>query len=275
MAEQVTVLIPFYNPGQYLIRAVKSVINQTEKNWRLILIDDASTDNTRAKLRKFLSDPRISLLRIPVNVGQSQALNLGLQHVTTPFLVELDADDWFSPLTLETLLKAALAAPKDVGVFYANFTYVYENIKGKVYKKSKEKGRPFLDKYDFLVYNRTVRPRFYRTSTLRAIGGFSTNDPYGGRYVQDRLVLLRLIEGCRFHWVDAKLYYYRQHRSNKTRNKERMREMIEWAIRDALHRWGDGYAPVFVTDESGLPRFQKLVALEPQRQESGDSPRQL
>lgn len=259
---EVTVVIPFYNPGKHLVTAVESVFNQTKKRWHLILVDDASTDVLPPGLKKHLSDPRVKLIRSPKNLGQSKALNLGLEYVTTPFLVELDADDWFSPDALETLLTAAHSAPDDVGVFYANFTYVYENAKGEIRKTTTERGWSYQDKYGFLIHNRTIRPRFYRTSLLRKIGGWPTDDPYQGRYVEDRLVLFRLIGQCRFQWVDAMLYFYRQHRRNKTRDKKRMREMIEWVIRDALHQWGDEYSPVFVQDYSGLPRFEKLVPLK-------------
>ena len=46
MSSKVTVLIPFYNSGRYLVDAIESVFSQTYKNWKLILINDASTDHS-------------------------------------------------------------------------------------------------------------------------------------------------------------------------------------------------------------------------------------
>ena len=56
MTSQVTVLIPFYNPGRYLVEAIESVFSQTYKKWKLILINDASTDNSLSLIEKYLSD---------------------------------------------------------------------------------------------------------------------------------------------------------------------------------------------------------------------------
>jgi glycosyltransferase involved in cell wall biosynthesis len=66
MSSKVTVLIPFYNPGRYLVDAIESVFSQTYKNWKLILINDASTDDSLSLIKKYLSDDRVKICIINV-----------------------------------------------------------------------------------------------------------------------------------------------------------------------------------------------------------------
>ncbi len=75
------------------MEAIESVFSQTYKNWKLILINDASTDNSLSLIEKYLSDDRVSIVHHQHNLGQSSSLNTGLNLVDTPFIIQLDADD--------------------------------------------------------------------------------------------------------------------------------------------------------------------------------------
>jgi glycosyltransferase involved in cell wall biosynthesis len=255
---QVTVLIPFYNPGRYLREAVKSVLTQTYINWKLILIDDCSTDGYLSEIKNFLGDKRIKLLRHTSNQGQSKSLNTGLNDVNTPFVVQLDADDLFFPYTLDVMVKEAQHQPKKMGVLSGNALIFHENNKGKIDRENIRSGRAYDDTYDFLFSNRTLMPRFYRTSALRKINGWPTDDPYGGRYREDMRTLYRLIEHYDFYWIDKVLYKHRRHKSNQTLQVDIYSELIEWSVRDALKRWGDHFSPVFTTTSEGWKRLSRL-----------------
>lgn len=255
----VTVLIPCYNAGPYLSSALKSVFRQTYPHWNIIILDDASTDNSLQRANAYLEDPRVRVLRNNVNLGQSNTQNIGLAAVDTPYIAQLDADDWFMPDTLQTLVAEIKKLPPDTAVLYGNFFYIYQDSKGNVIRKTSEKGRTFRDAYDFLRYNRTVRPRFFRTQCLLDVGGWPIDDPYEGRYAEDRRILLRLIERYRFHWIDKPLYNYRRHPGNKTNDKRKSREALEWLIRDTLVRWGNQYKPIFELDSDNLKRLKGLA----------------
>lgn len=279
MESKVTVLIPFYNPGEYIFEALDSVFAQTFKNWKIILIDDASTDNTVSMIQGYLNDPRIKLVRHSQNMGQSKSMNTGLELVETPFLVQLDADDWFCPHTLEVLMGEAEKQPDDVGVFSGNINVVFDNVERRpIQKKSRKKrsykerdaqekqdqvevrkGRFFKDRYDFLMANTSVWPRFYRTSALKSIEGWPTDDPYDGRYAEDSRVLLRLIEHYRFHWIDEVLLNHRRHSQNQTNMIDMYNNILEWLIHDTLKRWGDKYEPIFKYSDGWL----KITELKP------------
>ena len=87
-----TVILPTYNRAATLPRAVSSVIAQNEPNFELIIIDDGSTDGTRAWLAT-LDDPRIRVTLSEHSQGPSAARNIGIDMATAPVLAFLDSDD--------------------------------------------------------------------------------------------------------------------------------------------------------------------------------------
>ena len=89
-----TIIIPTYNRANTLPRAVATVIAQNEPDFELIIVDDGSTDETRAWL-KTLDDPRIRFALMECNQGPSAARNVGIEMATAPILAFLDSDDMY------------------------------------------------------------------------------------------------------------------------------------------------------------------------------------
>jgi len=87
-----TIVLPTYNRAATLPRAVASVMGQNEPNFELIIIDDASTDETRAWLAT-LDDPRIRVAQTECNQGPSAARNIGINMAAAPVVAFLDSDD--------------------------------------------------------------------------------------------------------------------------------------------------------------------------------------
>lgn len=258
MKPTVTVLVPTYNAGRYLAQALTSVLDQRYPHWQMIVIDDASTDQSIAQARYCFTDKRVTYLHNRRNLGQSKSLNRGLALVQTPYTLQLDSDDWFAPEALTVLVKAANAMPRETALVSGNIAMVFESEYGHITKEVVLKNRSFVDRYDFLQANCSQWPRFYRTSALRRIGGWPTDDPYEGRYMEDRRVLLRLIEEFRFDWLDRVLYFHRRHSGNQTNRLAIYNEMNEWVVRDALKRWNSPYEPVFEVDLFGRLHLKGL-----------------
>jgi glycosyltransferase involved in cell wall biosynthesis len=74
----VSVLMTVFNHQNYLKESVRSVINQSYKNWELITIDNGSTDNSK-KILKTINDKRIKKFFLKKNIGRTKCLNLGLE----------------------------------------------------------------------------------------------------------------------------------------------------------------------------------------------------
>ncbi|MDP3981649.1 MAG: glycosyltransferase [Chlamydiota bacterium] len=104
MIANITVLMAVHNGAPYLKIAIESILDQTYRDFIFLIVDDASTDNTREIIQSY-SDPRIRLIPLGKNVGQTAALNIGLHQASTPWIARMDADDYSSPTRLEEQLR--------------------------------------------------------------------------------------------------------------------------------------------------------------------------
>ncbi|MDQ1143993.1 glycosyltransferase involved in cell wall biosynthesis [Bacillus sp. SORGH_AS 510] len=261
--KKVTVVMPVYNREKYVGNAITSVLNQTLKKWKMLIINDGSTDGTADIIEKFTSDKRIEHVKLPNNQGTGNALQTALGMVDTPYFIIVDSDDWIQPQTLEILLNEMERQPKETSLVYSNTIWWHER-NGVLKRGHMERHRSFQDKYDFLMYRPMVYPRFFRTEAVRQVGGFQSNDPYNGRYAEDRYLLLRLITISQFHWVDANLYNLRIHDNNITQGKNRIyfADVLRYMYTKLLKEWGDEYQPEFEVDENGWLYIKKLRPME-------------
>jgi glycosyltransferase involved in cell wall biosynthesis len=92
----VSVVIPAYNRAGTILRAIRSVQEQTFPDWELLVVDDASTDNTCGVVET-LKDPRIRILRQSANGGPGVARQRGLDAAAGEFVAFLDSDDEWLP----------------------------------------------------------------------------------------------------------------------------------------------------------------------------------
>src|ERR1700739_995623 len=93
---RVSVLLPTHNRKDLLREAIDSVINQTFKDWELIVVDNGSTDGTRDMVRSEYAD-RIRCLTIPHSEMPADARNAGITIARGPYLAFLDSDDLWMP----------------------------------------------------------------------------------------------------------------------------------------------------------------------------------
>lgn len=102
----ISIIVPIYNAADYLEQCIRSLVQQTESDLQIILVDDGSTDRSRPILETFAKqDERIILLQQP-HAGQSAARNRGLQHATGEYIAFVDADDSLEPDWCEQHLQA-------------------------------------------------------------------------------------------------------------------------------------------------------------------------
>jgi GT2 family glycosyltransferase len=112
---RVSVIIAAYNAADCIREALASVQAQTERDHEVLVIDDASTDATAAVVAAVAGDdPRVRLLRAPVNAGPGAARNLGLAAARGEWIAPLDADDRFQPQRLEQLLDLGARSSADM-----------------------------------------------------------------------------------------------------------------------------------------------------------------
>ena len=243
-----TVLMAVFNEAPFVARAIDSVLRQTELSFRLIIVDDGSADRTRRIARTYLKDPRVRLL-CQKHRGTGAALRKALRCVETPYAMRLDGDDELFPNALAVLQKTIERQPPKVGLCYANHVVVH-NQTGK---RMVRRGHAIRNKYDVLRFVGPMAPRIYSVSALRAVGGWSCDDPCRGRFMEDRLLEIKLCHRFSFHWIDRALYLRRFHGENQSaiagREYTRLRK---WAIRKALKDWDAPCTAHFRNGSSGL-----------------------
>ena len=162
---KVSVIIPVFNASKYIDKCVNSVINQSYKNYEIVVIDDGSKDDSLQILKKIKKqyNDKILLLSQPNN-GESFARNKGLELATGDYILFLDSDDWIEKDYIYTLLNNIKDNDIVISGFKRyNFNYEYQYLKipnnnswskfkycsiaGKMFKYS------FLKKYN-LIYKK-------------------------------------------------------------------------------------------------------------------------
>ena len=103
----ITVIIPLYNKEHYVIRAVQSLLEQTQKPDQIIIINDASTDNSVAVLQPILiaNQGLIELVQNETNKGVSYTRNIGISKASSDYIMFLDADDSYDIRFIELVKK--------------------------------------------------------------------------------------------------------------------------------------------------------------------------
>ncbi|HKY60806.1 MAG TPA: glycosyltransferase family A protein [Gemmatimonadota bacterium] len=125
--ERVSVIMPFYDTRpEFMREAIESVLSQTFRDWRLLLVDDGSAEGSSSVARSYASihDAKVIYLEHPGhrNRGQSASRNLAIEHARGEYLAFLDADDIWLPHVLEEQVGLLTAHP-EAGMLYGNTLY--------------------------------------------------------------------------------------------------------------------------------------------------------
>lgn len=129
----VSIIMPAYNSADFIVEAIQSVLQQTHLNWELLIIDDASVDDTVIITQKFAStDSRIQLFQNKTNLGAGVSRNIGIKAAQGSFIAFLDADDLWMPKKLEIQLE--FMKSHDLDMTYSSYYLINESGK-ELFKK--------------------------------------------------------------------------------------------------------------------------------------------
>jgi teichuronic acid biosynthesis glycosyltransferase TuaG len=125
---KVDIILPAYNCEKYIVEAIDSVVDQSYEDWKLIIIDDGSTDLTNDLIKNYLSDKRISLKRLKKNKGQGFCRNFALRYSKSKYVAFIDADD----IWLKEKLKRQIDLMSDLNLSFTYTNYSsFREINGK------------------------------------------------------------------------------------------------------------------------------------------------
>ncbi|WP_238186340.1 glycosyltransferase family 2 protein [Paenibacillus sp. L3-i20] len=119
---KISIVVPIYNVGEKLHCCIQSILNQTFKDWKLLLIDDGCSDNSVSIGRQYeKSDDRIHMYQ-QHNSGSIAARRRGVELSNSPYIMFVDADDWIHPAIVEKLV--GIAEVEDIDITVCNIVKV-------------------------------------------------------------------------------------------------------------------------------------------------------
>ena len=123
---QIQIYVPCCNYGRYLTEALNSIVNQTFKNWHCYIIDENSNDNTfeiaTQFIKKFGTD-KFTYIKNDKRLGLQKIANWVFKNSDAPYVIRLDADDYWLPHLLEKLLRVMIKNPK-AALAFGGFNYI-------------------------------------------------------------------------------------------------------------------------------------------------------
>jgi len=223
----ISVVIATFNRANYLPATIDSVLNQSFKDFELIVVDDGSTDNTQEVLEPYGS--RVKYFYQP-NGGASAARNLGVRHARGAWIAFQDSDDLSLPNHLASLYGYATKHPA-CGMVFANGNYLSGTAQSRRKKtiietaKSRglaEKGVRLVDLFEKSILR--VQAALFSKQAYDLVGGHDESL----RICMDLDLGFRMLMNFPVAYLDEVLFSYRIHDGNIGRNEElRLTENIQ------------------------------------------------
>lgn len=203
MKPEISIVIPLYNKESSIFRTVQSVLNQTFKDFELLIIDDGSTDNS-IKIISEVKDDRLKIFS-KLNGGVSDARNYGVRKALSDYIFFLDADDIISDICLSVFI-GLVNKYKGESVFISNFKILLADDKEIIYSQGKKEC--LLDNPLKALWNKTVLPRtgamLIKRECFEHVGNFQTNITV----YEDLDFILRLLKKYKAVYTPEVLLYY-------------------------------------------------------------------
>lgn len=198
-----SISMTLYNNEKYITEAIESVLNQTYKNFELIIVDDRSTDNSWNLVWKYCEkDDRIIIFKNKEHTGVAGAHKLAFHLAKGKYIVIVDSDDVIVSTALEEM-KNFIDQHQDCGFWYSNYSHCDENL-NRLRSGPNHfpvKGNTILKDKDAVSHLKVLRKADY----------FKHPDGIDIKYFKafDRDLVLRMEEVCKFAYYDKELYLWR------------------------------------------------------------------
>ena len=200
---KVSIVLPTYNGAKYLRQSIDSCLNQTYKNIELIIVDDASMDETPDIIKSY-QDERIKYIRHDKNKCLPHALNTGFTMVTGEYLTWTSDDNYYAEDAIESMV-ALLQINKTIDFVYANYYAINDN--GAVLQSVSVGPSESLKEYN------CIGPCFlYRREVYEVLGGYNPN----AFLAEDYEYWIRVFKKFRMQKLEKSIYWHRLHPQSLT-----------------------------------------------------------
>ncbi len=226
----VSVIMGIYNCAGTLDEAIKSILNQTYTDWKVIMCDDGSTDNTYNVASKYVRQypDKFILIKNDKNMGLNYTLNHCLEYADTKYVARMDGDDISLPARFEKEVKFLEENPKYT-IVSTQMEYFDEQ---GVFGKNNASGEP---KYNDIVRSTPFchAPCMVKREAYEKVGGYTVSKKY--IRVEDYELWLKMYQnGYKGYNIPEVLYKMRDDRNAKMRRNFKSRVNIARVVCRAI-----------------------------------------
>ena len=268
---RLTVLMPTYNVAPWVEEAIRSVLNQSYRDFELLVVDDGSTDDTLDHVRS-IQDSRIRIAAFPDNVGLAENLNRGLDLIDTELVARMDGDDIAEPDWLETGIKILDTHP-EVGICSFGFQFFGTKTSLVRFPEHNEDSKVQM-LFGCTVIVPVFRKSVFTDNHLR----YSTDDfP-----AEDYMMWAKAYRVTQVYNVQRTLFHYRTHpkqistarRSEQVVKSNQVRlNMLEWLDsdfnKDEKQYFLDKFVPCIISDKTDIEDLRRFADLLVSRNRQG------
>lgn len=204
----ISIVLPVYNGEKFLRDSIDSIINQTYKNWELIIVNDCSTDNSLKIAQEYEKlDERIKVISNEINKKLPASLNIGFKEAKGEYLTWTSDDNKYKSRALERMCEYLEKNEK--------FTMVCADY--EILTEGKTKCKSVKCKFSEMLVSNGVGACFlYRRSVLNKIGGYS-EDLF---LVEDYDYWLKIMKVGKIGEIKENLYTYRRHSASLSETRK-------------------------------------------------------
>lgn len=232
----VSVTMPVYNGERTIQLAINSLLHQTYQNWKCVIVNDCSVDNTQVILEKYTSDNRFKIIHLPSNKGRGYARQVALENAEGDFLAFLDADDFYHPEKLEMQVKVFNDYPNiclcSTGIGSFDINYKLRTCRG-------------FSKYSYGTnYNSKLYPGFPASCMIKLISAQMYSYDTRLEVGEDNDFIYKCLVGNDYYIVNKILYFYEEIGAVS------LRKFVSYQLK---------YINTLIITDSGLSLFFQLL----------------
>ena len=207
----ISVYITNHNYGKYLKQSVESVLNQSFKDFELIIIDDGSNDSSKKILKNYEKNPLIKVI-YQKNKGLTISNNIAIKLAQGEYIVRLDADDYFHKDALKNLLTGF--DDSEIGMVFGDWYDIDENG-DLIERKKRHNFQKEVTLYDQPAHGACT---MFRKKCLIKIDGYDESITRQDGYE----LWLRFIRNFKVNNINIPIFYYRQHFQSLTKDEKKL-----------------------------------------------------
>lgn len=201
----VSVILPTFNRAQTLDRAIRSVLNQTFRDFELIVTDDGSTDESHCILKRYAGLAKVRII-VSARRGCAAARNLGVINSKAPLIAFQDSDDEWLQTKLENAVATLSNSASGAGIFYSDMIRIHADGSASAWRSPDlRRGALVSDTtLDYQVAGIGIQAAVIKRTCLADVGLFEETLP---RFI-DLDLFIRLSDHFEFHHHGAPLVRY-------------------------------------------------------------------